>query len=82
MQFYRLLPGDVGIGDIPSFKETAEEGLKDMADLLRDYQQDNAIPPNHRPHHARLIAHNGAVLGRLRAVPGGVERIQEEDRDA
>jgi hypothetical protein len=57
LQFYRQEPGDVGIDDIPLPGDQDFEAVARKA--LLGYFNNPNIAPVQRPHHARVITHDG-----------------------
>jgi len=57
MQFYRQEPGDVGIGDIPVPSDQDYETITRNA--LLGYFNNPNIASVQKPHHARVITHDG-----------------------
>jgi hypothetical protein len=75
LQFYRQEPGDVGIPDIPSPPDQDFEAVTRKA--LLGYFNNPNIAPTQRPHHARVITHDGfkTVLTLMATGSNTVEKV-------
>jgi hypothetical protein len=76
MQFFRLKPGDVGIGNRPGVGEADLTSAKQAtANALASYFNEPRRQPHLKPHHARLLAENGSIIAEFEMRPDGVREI-------
>ena len=75
LQFYRQEAGDVGITDIPVPGDQDFEAVARKA--LLGYFNNSNIAPVQRPHHVRVITHDGfkTVLTLMATGNGTVEKV-------
>jgi hypothetical protein len=78
MQFYRREPGDLGIPDIAVLED--QDMSENLKRALLGYFTNHAIAPIQRPHHARIVTHDGLKTVRtIMAIgPSSVEVIHLE----
>ncbi len=71
MQFYRVIPGDVGDPDAPCPHPDPAWAIISLGQALLKRFHDKSKPDSQRPHHARLVGRDGRTMVEIMVDPNG-----------